>query len=73
MDVSMSGGIVTDTQGRAAVASMVTVGAVLLAAGRAGHGNAAPESTVPATERRLDRQLIALSFPPRTARHQLTR
>jgi hypothetical protein len=51
MDVSMSGGRVTDTQGRAAVASLVTDGAVLLAAGCASQGavpgNTAPTSTAP--------------------------
>lgn len=52
----MSGGRVTDTPGRTAVASLVTVGAVLIAAGRASAG----------TGRRFDRQLIAIPFPPRT-------
>ena len=51
---------VTDTQGRAAVASLVTAGAVLLAAAQADLRAAT------ATERRFDRQLIALSFPPQT-------
>ena len=119
MDVSKSGGRVTDSQGRAAVASVVTVGAVLLAAGCASQGAVptAPATTAPATtaglramaatylaiaqsanreldrefdgfgdqmkdgglaaaqadlravaatERRFDRQLIAIPFPPRT-------
>ena len=129
MDVSISGGNVTDTQRRAAVASLVTAGALLLAAGCASQGpvpSTAPRSTTPrsatprssaaitaelramaarymaiaqpanreldhefdgfgdhvkdgglaaaqadlraaaATERRFDRQLIAIRFPPRT-------
>jgi DNA-binding GntR family transcriptional regulator len=129
MDVSMAGGNVTDTQRRATVASLVTAGALLLAAGCASQGpvpSTAPRSTTPrsamprssaattaelramaarymaiaqpanreldhefdgfgdhvkdgglaaaqadlraaaATERRFDRQLIAISFPPRT-------
>jgi hypothetical protein len=129
MDVSMAGGNVTDTQRRAAVASLVTAGALLLAAGCASQGpvpSTAPRSTTPrsamprssaattaelramaarymaiaqpanreldhefdgfgdhvkdgelaaaqadlraaaATERRFDRQLIAIRFPPRT-------
>jgi hypothetical protein len=47
MDVSMSGGRVTDPQGHAAAAQ-------------------ADLRAVAATERSFDRQLIALSFPPRT-------
>jgi hypothetical protein len=113
MDVSKSGGRVTDTPGHAAVASLVTVGAVLLAAGCASampHSSAATAAglgtmaatylaiaqpanreldhefdgfadqmkdgglaaaqadlrAVAATERRFDRQLIAIPFPPRT-------
>jgi hypothetical protein len=115
MDVSKSGGRVTDKQGRAAVASLVTGGSVLLgtallAAGCASSGPPAPRAGLTAmgarymaiarpanreldhefdgfddhlkdgdlaaaradlraavvTERRFDRQLIALSFPPRT-------
>jgi hypothetical protein len=113
MDVSMTGGRVTDTQGRAAVASLVTAGAVLLAAGCASATPRGPAATTSglgvmgaeylaiaqpanreldhefdgfgdhvkdgelaaaqddlraatATERRFDRQLIAISFPPRT-------
>jgi DNA-binding GntR family transcriptional regulator len=125
----MSGGSVTDTPGRVAVASLVTAGALLLAAGCASQGpvpGTAPSSTAPrsatprslaattaelramaakymaiaqpanreldhefdgfsdhvkdgelaaaqadlravaATERRFDRQLIAIRFPPRT-------
>jgi DNA-binding GntR family transcriptional regulator len=118
LDVSKSGGTVTDKQGRAAVASLVTAGSLLLgtallAAGCASSGPPATAATTaeltamaarymaiarPAnreldhefdgfddhvkdsdlaaaraelcaavvTERRFDRQLIALSFPPRT-------
>jgi hypothetical protein len=125
MDVSMTGGGVTDTRGRAGVASLVTAGVVLLAAGCAsatsGGSAAATAATAPTaataataglgvtgakylaiarpanreldhefdgfgdhvkdgelaaaeadlraatvTERRFDRQLIAISFPPRT-------
>jgi hypothetical protein len=116
MDVSMSGGRVTDSPGRAAVASLVTVGAVLLAAGRIAPHGATPRHpaattaglramaatylaiaqpanreldhefdgfddqvkdgglaaaqadlrAVATTERRFDRQLIAIPLPPRT-------
>ena len=122
LDVSKSGGAVTDTQGRIAVASLVTAGAVLLAAGCASSvptaQSQAPRSQAPrshgaprsrgaaarylaiarpanhqldhefdglkdneksdltaaqadlraaaATERRFDRQLIAITFPPPT-------
>jgi hypothetical protein len=118
LDVSKSGGTVTDKQGRAAVASLVTAGSLLLgtallAAGCASSGPPATAATTakltamaarymaiarPAnreldhefdgfddhvkdgdlaaaradlraavvTERRFDRQLIALSFPPPT-------
>jgi hypothetical protein len=125
MDVSMTGGGVTDTRGRAAVASLVTAGVVLLVAGCAsatsGGSAAATAATAPTaataataglgvtgakylaiarpanreldhefdgfgdhvkdgelaaaeadlraatvTERGFDRQLIAISFPPRT-------
>jgi hypothetical protein len=106
MDVSMSGGRVTDLPGHAAATSLVTagtvlLGSVLLAAGCArgpalaatylaiaqpanreldhefdGFGDhvkdgelAAAQAdlhAVAATERSFDRQLIAVSFPPRT-------
>jgi hypothetical protein len=113
MDVSMSGGRVTDMQGHAAATSLVTagtvllgtvlLGTVLLAAGCASSATpgmagqymaiAQPANreldhefngfddyvkdgdlaaaradlrAAAATERRFDRQLIALSFPPRT-------
>jgi hypothetical protein len=48
---------VTDMQDRASVASLVTAGTAL----------PGPDlRAVAVTERRFDRQLIALSFPPRT-------
>jgi hypothetical protein len=105
LDVSMAGGTVTDPQGSWGRASLVAVGAVLLAVGCASSAPTASKAlaarylaiaqpanhqldhefdglkdhensnlaaaqadlhAAAATERRFDRQLIAITFPPRT-------
>jgi hypothetical protein len=60
MDVSMTGGDVTDTQGRAAAASLVTAGALLLAAGCASQGSV-PSSATPRNSAATTAELRAMA------------